>query len=576
MKDKTKKGFFSLFQNVRRSAETSEEISATSVVSSEESQDEDLNKTVSEPIEQKSSAATITFHKIENDAPSSSIIWEPSDDPLIVQVDEEALYSECAQFSSKMQSLSNVFRRTSETTQEQAPQPRAAQAYIYVSKDRMAAWIYVIPPFNDGQDIKEEDLKAILNQEHVSTGIMEESLNSIIENQIYGEAVLVAKGILARNGIDGSIKDHFKRDLKLEFIEDENGSVDYKNLNNIQSVKEGDVISSISLAVPGKNGMTITGTPYPCTVQGSDVHVPVGRNTKLTEDRTLLISQKTGHVTFTNGKFQVDPILKINGNIDNSTGNLDYDGDILITGDVRNGFSVKATGRIDIRGSVEGAQIAAQGSITIASGMSGNGRGTLTSDSDVKCRYLEHCTVTAKGNVYAESIINSKIESGQDINVTSGMGVIIGGTLLAANSINARIIGSKVRRLVTELIIANVPKNVEESARLTRELEQLHHNMSEVRKNITYLETTQRQDKQHLLENLKQASTYLNLREQEITNRLEEINTIDKEQSGIIQCQQLLPVVRIRIGSSSLLVQEEYSRSIIYKNNEGEVTIGNN
>ncbi len=576
MKEKNKKGFFSLFQNVRRSAETSEKISAASVVSPEESQNEDLNEIVSDPTEQKSSAATAVFSEIEFEAPSSSLIWEPSYDPLIVRMDEEALYSECAQFSSKMQSLSNVFRRTSESAQEQVPQPKAAQAYLYVSKDRMAAWIYVIPPFNDGQDIKEEDLKSILNQEHVSIGIIEESLKSIVENQVYGQAVLIAKGILARNGIDGSIKDHFKRDLKLEFIEDENGSVDYKNLNNIQSVKEGEIICSITLAIPGENGMTITGQTYPCTIKGTDVHVPVGRNTMLTEDRTLLVSQKTGHVTFVNGKFQVDPILKINGNIDNSTGNLDYDGDILITGDVRNGFSVKANGRIDIRGSVEGAQITAQGSITIASGMSGNGRGTLTSDADIKCRYLEHCTVTAKGNVYAESIINSKIESGQDIVVTSGMGVIIGGTLLAANTINARVIGSKVRRLVTELIIANVPRNVEESARLARELEQLHHNMSEVRKNITYLETTQRPDRQELLDNLKQASTYLNLREQEITNRLEEITAIDKEQSGIIQCQQLLPVVRIRIGSSSLLVQEEYSRSIVYKNIEGEITIGSN
>lgn len=576
MKEKTKKGFFSLFQNVRRPAEPSENVIATSIVTPEESQNKDLNGTVSDLSEQNSSAATTASFEVKNEAPFSSFIWEPSDDPLIVRMDEEALYSECAQFSSKMQSLTNVFKRTAETTQEQAPQPRAAQAYLYITKDRMAAWFYVIPPFNDGPDITEEDLKTVLNQEHVSTGILDESLKSIIENKVYGQTVLVAKGILARNGIDGSIKDHFKRDLKLEFKEDENGSVDYKKLNNIQSVREGEVISSITLAVPGENGMTITGQSYPCTIRGTDVSVPVGRNTTLTEDRTLLLSQKTGHVTFVNGKFQVDPILQINGNIDNSTGNLNYDGDILITGDVRNGFSVKATGRIDIRGSVEGAQITAQGSITIASGMSGNGRGTLTSDSDVKCRYLEHCTVTAKGNVYAESIINSKIESGQDIIVTSGMGVIIGGTILASNSINARIIGSKVRRLVTELIIANVPKNVEESARLTRELEQLHHNMSEVRKNITYLETTQRQDKQQLLDNLKQASAYLNLREQEITNRLNEITATDLEQSGIIQCQQLLPVVRIRIGSSSLLVQDEYSRSIIYRNNEGEVTIGSN
>ncbi len=64
----------------------------------------------------------------------------------------------------------------------------------------------------------------------------------------------------------------------------------------------------------------------------------------------------------------------------------------------------------------------------------------------------------AEGNVYAESIINSKVQSGEDIVVTSGIGVIIGGSLLAACNINANIIGSKVRRLITELIIANVRK----------------------------------------------------------------------------------------------------------------------
>ncbi|MBE7720290.1 MAG: DUF342 domain-containing protein [Lacrimispora celerecrescens] len=576
MKEKTKKGFFGFFQNARSSAESSEKSVITAAASPEESKNEDLKEAASDSTEQKGSAAVTAPPETEQKAPSLSSIWEQSDDPLIVRIDEEALYSECAQFSSKMNSLSNVFKRTAENTQEPEPQPKAAQAHLYISHDRMAAWIYVIPPFNGGEGIKEEDLKSLLNQERITKGIIEDALKSIVEEQIYDQSVLIAKGVLARNGIDGSIKDHFKRTLNLEFKEDENGSVDYKKLNNIQSVKEGEVISTITLAVPGENGMTITGHPYPCVIKGTNVPIPSGRNTSLTEDRTLLISRRTGHVTFANGKFQVDPLLKINGNIDNSTGNLDYDGDIFITGDVRNGFSVKATGRIDIRGSVEGAQITAQGAITIASGMSGNGRGVLTSDSDIKCRYLEHCTVSAKGNVYAESIINSKIESGQDIIVTSGMGVIIGGSLLASNSINARIIGSKVRRLITELIIANIPKNVEESSRLTREMEQLRHNMSEVRKNITYLETTQRQDKQLLLDSLKQASAYLNLREQEITNRLNEITATDREQSGIIQCQQLLPVVRIKIGSSSLLVQEEYSRSIIYKNNEGEITIGSN
>ncbi len=580
MKEKTKKGLFSLFQSVKRSSEPSEETMAHSSVSPEEAETEAVDKAVEDTAvdttAQKSSAAIPTPPGTNKAALSPSYIWGPSEDPLLVRVNEEILYIECNQFASKMNSLSNVLKQTAATSQEQEPQPRAAQPQLYISKDRMAAWFYVIHPLNGGQDISEGDLRSILAQEHVTTGIQEDALKLIAEKHIYDQAILVAKGILARNGIDGSIKDHYKRVLQLEFEEDENGSVDYKNLNNIQSVKEGDVICEITIAVPGENGMTITGQSYPCDIKGTNVSIPSGRNTVLSEDRTLLLSQKTGHVTFMNGKFQVDPILKINGNVDNNTGNLDYDGNILISGDVRNGFSVKATGSIDIRGSVEGAQITANGPITIASGMSGNGRGVLTSDSYIKCRYLEHCTVSAGGNVYAESIINSKVESGQDIVVTSGIGVIIGGSLLATNNINARIIGSKVRRLITELTIANIPKNVEEANRLTRELEQLHHNMSEIRKNITYLETTQRQDKQQLLESLKQASDFLNIREQEITNRLEEITAGDMAQTGLIQCQQLLPVVRIRMGPSSLLVQEEYSSSIIYKNSEGDIIVGSN
>ena len=577
MKEKNRKGLFGLFQNAKRSSQDSEEAQNSSAVSLEEAVKETFEETPIGGNDQTSSSATLL--KDDEPAVSSPSIWEPSDDPLLIRINEDVLNIECNQFTTKTSSLSNVFKRTASVSQEgegTEPTPRDAQPHLYISKDGMAAWIYVIPPFNNGRDISEKDLRAVLSQNRVTTGILEDALQSIANDLIYDQSVLVARGILALNGVDGSINDRYKRVLHLEFEEDEKGSVDYKHLNNIQSIKEGETICEITRAVPGQNGITVTGTPYPCTIKGTEIPVPVGRNTVLNKEGTLLISQKTGHVTFANGKFHVDPILKINGNIDNSTGNLDYDGDIFISGDVRNGFSIKATGSIDIRGSVEGAVITASGPITIASGMSGNGKGVLTSESHIKCRYLEHCTVSAGGNVYAESIINSKVKCGQDIVVTSGMGAIIGGTLLAASNINARIIGSKVRRLITELVIANIPKSVEESEKLTRELEQLHYNMSEVKKNINCLENSQRADKEQLLERLKQAEEYLNIREQGINNRLEEIAADTAVQTGLIQCQQLLPVVRIRMGASVLLIQEEYSKSLIYKNNEGEIVIGSN
>lgn len=592
MKDKNKKGFFGLFQNSKR---TSEPLEETETPHSEP--DESLGGEESGIIDNNTSASSNLPPSpdpsdeldVKETAPPVSI-WDPSDDPLILRVNEDLLDIERRQFAMKMKTLSNIYKKNAEAAAKVAdkpdgepadepvvePEPKAAQPQLLISRDLMAAWIYVIPPLNGGPDITEENLRSLLAQDRIKTGVLDETVKLIVKEHMYDQVLLIARGVLARNGIDGSIKDHFERIIQLEFEEDSNGSVDYKNLNNIQAVKEGEVICEITPAIPGENGMTIEGQVYPCTVKGTPIAAPAGRNTKLTEDGSLLISQKTGHVTFSNGKFQVDPLLKINGNIDNSTGNLDYDGDIFISGDVRNGFSVKATGGIDIRGSVEGAEISARGPITIASGMSGNGRGTLTSESFIRCRYLEHCTVKAGGNVYAESIINSKVQSGEDIVVTSGIGVIIGGSLLAGSNINANIIGSKVRRLITELIIANVPKNVEESSRLTREMEQLHHNLAEIRKNINYLESVQRPDKQQLLDSLKQAADYLNIREQEITNRLNEIASKDSEQVGLIKCRQLLPVVRVRMGSSSLLVQEECSSSIIYKNSENEITIGTN
>lgn len=580
MKDKNKKGFFGLFQNAKRTSEPLEENEAqhSAPVEASESEESEVRDNNTSSTSNLLPSPDLNGEPDVNETAAPPLIWEPSDDPLILRVNEDLLNVERRQFAMKMKTLSNIYKKNSETAPEptEETEPKPAQPQLLISRDGMAAWIYVIPPLNGGSDISEENLRSLLAQNHVKTGILEETVKSIVKERSYDEVLLIARGILAKNGIDGSIKDHFERAIQLEFKEDKNGSVDYKTLNNIQAVKEGEVICEITPAIPGENGMTIEGQVYPCAVKGTPVAVPAGRNMQLTEDGTLLISQKTGHVTFSNGKFQIDPLLKINGNIDNSTGNLDYDGDIFISGDVRNGFSVKATGGIDIRGSVEGAEIIAKGPITIASGMSGNGRGTLSSESFIKCRYLEHCTVKAEGNIYAESIINSKVQSGEDIVVTSGIGVIIGGSLLAACNINANIIGSKVRRLITELIIANVPKNVEEASRLTREMEQLHHNMSEIRKNIIYLESIQRPDKQQLLDNLKQAIDYLNIREQEITNRLNEIASNDSAQVGLIKCRQLLPVVRVRMGSSSLLIQEECSSSVLYKNSEGEITIGTN
>lgn len=315
MKEKNKKRFFGLFQSSKNSDDSSQESRTSS--SEEEHKTADHALTAEETSNNPSTAPAATSHDDET-ASKKSAYWEYSDDPLVVKLDEEILQIEYNQFISKMHSLSAVFKRT--TNSQQEPVPKAAQPQLYISKNHMLAWFYVIPPINDGPDITENDLRTILSREHVTTGVIDDALKSIAETPIYDQAVLIAKGTLARNGVDGSVKDKFKRSVQLEFEEDEKGSVDYKKLNNVQFVKEGDVICEIIPAIPGVNGVTVTGQSYPCTIKGTEASVPVGHNTVLTDDHTLLISQKSGHITFFKGKFQVEPVLKINGNVDNNTG----------------------------------------------------------------------------------------------------------------------------------------------------------------------------------------------------------------------------------------------------------------
>ena len=66
---------------------------------------------------------------------------------------------------------------------------------------------------------------------------------------------------------------------------------------------------------------------------GKSPHVPQGKNTELSEDGTKLTAVIDGDVTFQNNTFCVDKILTIAESVDNSVGNLDYNGNILIKAD---------------------------------------------------------------------------------------------------------------------------------------------------------------------------------------------------------------------------------------------------
>ena len=84
--------------------------------------------------------------------------------------------------------------------------------------------------------------------------------------------------------------------------------------------------------------------------------VPQGRNIVYSEDRDRLLAACEGNLTFRSGRFHVENVFTVSGNVDNSVGEYQLTGSVVIHGDVLEGYSVKAKGDITVMGIVEGAR----------------------------------------------------------------------------------------------------------------------------------------------------------------------------------------------------------------------------
>jgi len=178
--------------------------------------------------------------------------------------------------------------------------------------------------------------------------------------------------------------------------------------------------------------------------------------------------------------------LVVEGDVDSGVGNLDLIGSVIINGDLRGGFSVKATGNITVQGRVENAYVEAGGSIQVGNGMNGNGTGVLKAGGDVACRYIEHSTVTAGYRVVSDTIINSTVSAGNSIEVTTGRATIVGGRIVARGRVQAQTIGNYASTLTT-VILGDTLENLAEKKDLVQKSAALSKELGDKEKDVRYL-----------------------------------------------------------------------------------------
>ncbi|MDL2217223.1 FapA family protein [Christensenellaceae bacterium OttesenSCG-928-M15] len=336
------------------------------------------------------------------------------------------------------------------------------EAYsLTIENNQMEAYLTLLPPEEGFGALLEVDplineLREVHKLVHGLNGV---AIIALIKNKRYNEKTLIAKGTPPIAGEDGRLIWHFNHQRASDASGlrqvAENEKVDYKDLDLFEQVQAGQLLVTKVPPTEGTPGKTVLGITVNAQ-NGKVYNLPVGKNTYVSEDKLHMHAKTGGRVDYINGYVEVSSCYVINGNVDVGTGNIDFNGDVLIHGNVLNDFKVKATGNIEVMGIVESAVLESEKDIVIRSGMQGSGRGMLTAGGGVFVRFVEYATVQASDIIVAESLLHSNVNCFGPVEVLNGRGSIVGGNVCAGTYIAARFIGNNSGR-TTQLEVGVSP-----------------------------------------------------------------------------------------------------------------------
>jgi uncharacterized protein (DUF342 family) len=437
---------------------------------------------------------------------------------------------------------------------------------VDITDNEMKAFLMLHPPAEGGADPDFETMINFLQNNRVVDGIIEEEVRDMEDNPEYGSARLVAEGSRPQNGADAYIQYSFATDSSQIQLREKNGRVDFKELNLIQNVVEGQILARKIPAELGEAGRTVTGKLLPAK-DGMDVRIEVGKNVHLSDDGASAIADINGQVVITSGRINVEDIKTVQGDVNLKTGNILFLGTVVVKGNVDDGFSVKAAGNIEIMGTVGRCHLDAEGDIIVHQGIAGKSSGKVISGKSVWSKFIENADVEAGDLVVvSDGIINSHIIANRKIICKGKRASIVGGHCMAAEEIDAKALGS-IAGSETILEVGYDPKSKENLDRLAEESQVLDKQLEDVNLNLGTLDALKKktklpEDKQKYYKELTEKRQELTAKIQDVAKQIEDTNVYMGQltyRGKISSAGTVFPGVRIIIKDAQPLdVRNEF------------------
>ncbi|MBU8923258.1 MAG: FapA family protein [Bacteroidales bacterium] len=316
---------------------------------------------------------------------------------------------------------------------------------LYVSSDKLAILLDSPHPGDGLQgllDDVETRMKELGLSELPDRSVLEERISEKLEpdSQIIG--LVMVEGVEPIQGKDGWIEweeDFFMTGFK---VDDESGRMDFWERLEHLCVSEGQVLARVYPRFPGIPGIDVFGEAMSCE-NTFDLEITIGSNIEITEEEEYRTCSSgiDGRMRWANNTLAVDEVYRVHGDIRFGTGNVHYNGSVMVEGDVKDGATVDAGGDIIISGLVEPSNITSKGSLIVSGGIIGNENHRIELEGGLHARYLTQAEVLSCEDVeVTRDISQSNIRTLGQVIIPQGR--IVGGEVTANRGIQVGQAGS--------------------------------------------------------------------------------------------------------------------------------------
>jgi uncharacterized protein (DUF342 family) len=456
-------------------------------------------------------------------------------------------------------------------------QKLASRTMVTISDDEMSAWVTVTPPKKGAAPPTAEDIKHVLGNHGICFGIDEEAIGKLLSRRDFDRSILVAEGEPPVDERSSRIQYHFNTNRGKPYLEMDFGRINLKELNFIENKEQDDLLAELLPPIEPKNGRTVTGTVLSAQRDTATVELEAGENTRLSHDKQRLYAECDGNVKLREGVVIIEPVVTVE-NVNYETGNIYFDGSVVVKNGVADGFIVEAGGDIQVSKGVGKATLKADGNILLKTGINGNKAGEITCGGNLFAKYIESSTVSCHGNIFVEeAIMHSTISSWKHCVLNGRRSEVIAGSLIVGGSLWCKKLGS-LYEATTHVAMGIAPDLLIEYRNTKKELEEKQNTRNKEEEQIDRLKHAieEGNDEPKIVQALEQLQASFTIHKTELHELHQRVSALKNKlrasrRSMVVVEDIMYKGVVIRFGTLEYRAPDNGVRKTIIKTGENDI-----